>query len=258
MPSWLRHASLACGGCLVNFAEWSLLVCGHAKLPGMTSHCSRPPQREPIPHGPTAIRVRRNIAALRRKRGFSLRELAARMKSAGRPLTATGIMRVESGARRVDCDDLMAFAIALEVTPIRLLLPGSADDEPDDRERGHWLTSAVRGSFIQIWPWARGDEPLVNMAAVDPYVMDRFVSFRRENRPHLPPGILTDAEFSQHYDEMMHIVGAINDITGKTGRSAGAVIDAVQAHMLRTEMTAMLHAIGATAENPGPAITIRP
>lgn len=89
----------------------------------------------------------------------------------------------ETGDRRIDVDDLVALAVALGVTPNRLLLPGSVrDDEPVE------LLPEVRVSAIDAWKWATGDAPLPNGAAppsLQILIRDDFERlFNRENRPH--------------------------------------------------------------------------
>ena len=75
----------------------------------------------PIPIGPTGESARANIRALREARCLTTRQLAALLTAAGRPFTATAITRVEHGQRRIDVDDLTAFAAALRVKPSSLL-----------------------------------------------------------------------------------------------------------------------------------------
>jgi transcriptional regulator with XRE-family HTH domain len=61
------------------------------------------------------------VAALRQRRGWEQRQLAERVTAAGRPMSASVLGKVEAAARRVDIDDLVALAAALEVPPSRLL-----------------------------------------------------------------------------------------------------------------------------------------
>jgi transcriptional regulator with XRE-family HTH domain len=70
------------------------------------------------------------VALHRQRRGWDQAHLAQRVTEAGRTMSASVLGKVESGTRRVDADDLVALAAALEVPPGRLL-PGGADgDEP--------------------------------------------------------------------------------------------------------------------------------
>lgn len=71
----------------------------------------------------------------------------------GRHLPATGVIKTESGERRVDVDDLVAFALALNVSPLTLLLPDAwGDDEV-------WLTERRRVQSRTAWLWGQGLEP---------------------------------------------------------------------------------------------------
>jgi transcriptional regulator with XRE-family HTH domain len=82
------------------------------------------------------------VSAHRQRRGWDQRHLAARVTEAGRPMSASVLGKVEAGARRVDVDDLVALAAALEVPPARLL-PGADDDGPDPFEQASEI-GAVR------------------------------------------------------------------------------------------------------------------
>jgi transcriptional regulator with XRE-family HTH domain len=76
-----------------------------------------------VQRGPTADTVGANVKRLREERNLGLRALAGRLADAGRPLTHTALDKIERGTRRVDVDDLMALAITLGVSPLRLLMP---------------------------------------------------------------------------------------------------------------------------------------
>ncbi|MEU9643607.1 helix-turn-helix transcriptional regulator [Streptomyces sp. NPDC048188] len=72
------------------------------------------------------------VTAHRQRRGWDQAYFAERVTEAGRPMSASVLGKVESGARRVDVDDLVALAAALEVRPQELLPGGgSAADQPD-------------------------------------------------------------------------------------------------------------------------------
>lgn len=103
--------------------------------------------------GPTGERVRKRVAALRERRGLSRVELSKRLTALGHPLGLTALGRIEAGERRVDVDDLFALAVALNVSPLGLLLP----QEPAGRVR---LTESVSRGVTKIWEWAVGVKPL--------------------------------------------------------------------------------------------------
>ncbi|WP_205754732.1 helix-turn-helix domain-containing protein [Pseudarthrobacter sp. NamE5] len=107
------------------------------------------------PLGPTGETVRRNFVRLRG--GMQYKELAERLAKIGRPIPALGLRRIEAGERRVDADDLVALAVAFDVSPLTLLLP--ADGAFD-------LASPMTGvpdrevAHNTQWSWALGREPL--------------------------------------------------------------------------------------------------
>lgn len=146
-----------------------------------------------ITRGPVATHVSQNLAELRRKRGMSLAQLSEVMTStAGRPILASGLGKIETGERRVDVDDLVALAMALDVSPVRLLLPRpqpEAADAPEEtrteavlhREPGpndYVLPSGGSTPLTRVWSWACGDEPL--------WGFDKYGDWEEENRPPSP------------------------------------------------------------------------
>ncbi|SBV00556.1 hypothetical protein YW5DRAFT_01900 [Streptomyces sp. Ncost-T6T-1] len=99
---------------------------------------------------------------------MTLRSLSARLKEMGRPLSADAINKIENGAsdeprqvRRVDADDLVALAVALNVHPTALLLPPTARISGS---AGEPVTVPVTGAgdvpARVAWEWAHGMRPL--------------------------------------------------------------------------------------------------
>jgi transcriptional regulator with XRE-family HTH domain len=108
------------------------------------------------PLGATGETVRNNVRRLRGREGsnFGYAELSRRLKATGRGIPELGLRRIEEGDRRVDVDDLMALAAALEVSPITLLMPPTADaDESVDSVVG--MLTARR-----LWRWLTAEMPL--------------------------------------------------------------------------------------------------
>lgn len=144
-------------------------------------------------------------AEVARLRGrVPVRELSARLKSLGRPILPSGITKIEQGQRRVDCDDLVALAVALKVTPNRLLFgppPPDVDGYGTNPEDLYEHTSD--GMFFMrladdlalevgdVWSWAVGEDPLGNIWALaegaqsTTHAPGEVEAFRAENRP--PP-----------------------------------------------------------------------
>ena len=75
------------------------------------------------PPGHTNQHVAANLQHARRSTGVDLRTLSARIAEAGRNISPSALSKIENGDRRVDVDDLTAFAYALETTPAALLAP---------------------------------------------------------------------------------------------------------------------------------------
>jgi transcriptional regulator with XRE-family HTH domain len=101
------------------------------------------------PLGPTGERLRTNIQRIRTDKRISYRVLADRLEEIGRPIPTLGLSRLENGDRRVDADDLMALALALEVAPNELLLA------PHDVAEVA-LAPAVTMPLPRAWTWAAG------------------------------------------------------------------------------------------------------
>ncbi|MEU0098283.1 helix-turn-helix transcriptional regulator [Streptomyces sp. NPDC006267] len=79
--------------------------------------------RKAIIVGSVGDQVRVNLLRLRTVRRLSTTKLSAALRQAGRPIPPTGITRIEKGERRVDVDDLLALAQALEVPYGQLIEP---------------------------------------------------------------------------------------------------------------------------------------
>jgi len=102
--------------------------------------------------------LRKQVAAalppLRRLRGLTVRELSARLAALGAPLLASGITKIEQGARGVDVDELVALAAALNVPPARLLINFSS---------GRNLVELLPGRSYPgnaAWSFLNGEAPL--------------------------------------------------------------------------------------------------
>lgn len=108
---------------------------------------------EPIDSlGTTGETVARNVKRLRGTTPYT--ELSAQLAQLGRDIPTWGLRKIESGGRRVDADDLVALAVALEVSPLTLLTPvsDSADSEVS-------ATAAGEMTAGQLFRWFRGDAP---------------------------------------------------------------------------------------------------
>lgn len=75
--------------------------------------------------------VRGNLSMRRAELGLTAQEVADRTSTAPRPLGRSAVSELERGARRVDVDDLVALAVALETSPSDLLTPAATGTEID-------------------------------------------------------------------------------------------------------------------------------
>jgi len=73
-----------------------------------------------------------NVKMLRAKYRMSVREVSRLTASnvGGKTLTPNAVSEIENGQRKVDVDDLLALSVAMDVSPVALLMPanGSEDD----------------------------------------------------------------------------------------------------------------------------------
>lgn len=102
--------------------------------------------------GATGKTVAANIGRIRRARGISLQELESRLQGAGRRISISGLSKIENGTRKVDADDLMCIAVALDVPPSALLLPGGMPDDVVE-------VTGLRASLALLWEWMNGSGP---------------------------------------------------------------------------------------------------
>ncbi|MFE5879604.1 helix-turn-helix domain-containing protein [Streptomyces hydrogenans] len=75
----------------------------------------------PLAIGPAGHAAAQAIERTRTARGYSQRQLAARVTALGRPMTFTALSRIERTVRRCDIDDLVTIAAALGIAPQALL-----------------------------------------------------------------------------------------------------------------------------------------
>jgi hypothetical protein len=99
--------------------------------------------------GKSGEAVARNVRRLRKSRGQQYTELAVKLQDLGREIPTWGLRKIESGGRRVDADDLVALALALDVSPISLLVPIAESGEDDVEITG--LEAGVEAR--RVWRW---------------------------------------------------------------------------------------------------------
>ncbi|MFF4448922.1 helix-turn-helix domain-containing protein [Streptomyces sp. NPDC001502] len=120
--------------------------------------------------GSAPTQVARNIERVRKARQLKQKDVSDRLRAVGRPILATVISKIERGERRVDTDDVIAFALAMNVSPLTLLLP----PEGDSVSTVH-VTAEVAAKADRVWAWGRGDETLPPLwENADPQKQEEF------------------------------------------------------------------------------------
>lgn len=205
----------------------STVVNEYGYIPYMGTDTEGGPDGRQTIKGPQRDRVAANIKELRNMRGrMSLAELSARLHSLGHPLRTTQIHKIERGERKVDVDDLVALALALDVSPNRLLLPGTADPYESVQ-----LTSELSTTEHAAWRWARGRQTLYAVRPRPPgdwsglveETSGRLREFPRVNRPDIPPDPPT-AQVGPHWGELQDLWQAASTLADKIGCSVDAVL----------------------------------
>ncbi|GAA2750220.1 helix-turn-helix domain-containing protein [Amnibacterium kyonggiense] len=110
--------------------------------------------------GPTGLTVAFNLRRLRTSAGLDLRLMSKRLSDLGRPISPAALSRIENLERRVDSDDLVVMALALEVNPNALLLPPTGHPAKVIE-----LGPTVRVNADEAWRWARGEHTIGTDAA---------------------------------------------------------------------------------------------
>jgi len=177
---------------------------------------------------PVAARVAANVRMLRNERRLDLADVSETMTALGRPLSLNGLSKVERGKRGIDVDDLLALALALDVSPLRLLLtPEAGEDQVA-------LTAQVGTSERLAWEWATGESPL-DVPEV-PFIhagrkvtppdsrpdlqlgahRQRAGAFRAVNRPHVEGGDWTMDEVEPYLSDL-----SASAVAAKAAHAAG-------------------------------------
>jgi transcriptional regulator with XRE-family HTH domain len=123
--------------------------------------------------GPAGRRVAENLRIWRKRRGLTTVQLEERLGEIGWHILESGISRTEGGTRAVAADDLMSYAVALDVPPTTLLMPPAQTTLPlgDVIE----LTPSRLSTLGSAWAWMTGERSL---SGTDD------VLFVARNRPH--------------------------------------------------------------------------
>jgi transcriptional regulator with XRE-family HTH domain len=169
-----------------------------------------PERKNPI--DATGKRVAETVAAVRDSSRMSYRELSDALDELGRGIPTLGLSRIERLERRVDADDLVALALALKVSPNRLLLPASASSD-----RTIELTNKFSASERDAWSWAQGQ--------VVPG-RRRYGGFRASNVPLDPRWDFS--AIAEHFSQVHAVTNLVTDLAEEAGISPLELLALVQ------------------------------
>jgi len=159
--------------------------------------------------------VAENVRVLRRQEGLELAALSARLEGLGQPISVSGLSKLELGTRGVDVDDLVALAVALDVSPSRLLMSPTAS-----RDKPVKLTPNTEASEEAAWNWMAGDRSLrwPEVVATGEWDLKPLIRWIDENRPHAPAsGQLTVDEVSGQETHLLPVAAAAIKASEQTG-----------------------------------------
>jgi transcriptional regulator with XRE-family HTH domain len=101
--------------------------------------------------GAAAETVSANVKRLRKDQNLGLRGLANKLGEVGRPLGHSAVDQIEKGTRRVDVDDLMALAAALDVAPVTLLMPDTTAEGWDTAVEATGIPDGITAQHLWLW-----------------------------------------------------------------------------------------------------------
>lgn len=110
--------------------------------------------------GPAGEILGRNVQRIREAQRLTYVALSNRLAELGRPVAVLGLRRIERGERRVDVDDLLALALALNVSPTDLIVPNTLDRHsfsvtPTVAAPASTVREFVRGEMVIVEPAGR-------------------------------------------------------------------------------------------------------
>lgn len=105
---------------------------------------------------PIGITLAEQIASIRAHRRMTFVELSARLAAIGQPIPILGLRRIERRERQVSVADLLALALALDVAPVDLIVPATAEHVA--------VTATVNMRAAVAREWIRGEHAPVEAA----------------------------------------------------------------------------------------------
>lgn len=108
------------------------------------------------PLGPSGEAVAENIERLIGEKNLTFAALSKLLTEMKRPIPPLGLRKIVGRTRRVDADDLVALAAALDVSPVTLLMPNTEHGRDEVQVTGSEHPVGAQ----ELWFWLRADTPL--------------------------------------------------------------------------------------------------
>lgn len=109
--------------------------------------------------GWTGKTVMYNLPRYRGLRRMTLTDVADKLEELGRPMSVPTLSGIENGRRRIDVDDLVYLALALDVSPAALMMP-PADDPDTDMAGAPCPDDYPTPEAVDWWSWLTSCHPL--------------------------------------------------------------------------------------------------
>ena len=183
----------------------------------------------------------------RGRRGWTQRQLAARLSKLGLAVHQTKIGKWEAGERRITLDEALAISVALDVSPAHMIA-GSYSDE-GLRSPSITLSSATAPvSARQMRMWVRGQQPLWGQDEKRFYTEvapDEWLAMRRPGVTVLLRGVeeLVDAWADDDRESALDIIEALSDELGRQRRALARETSGATRHQRLVAATDQLGAV---------------
>lgn len=135
-------------------------------------------------NGPIGKQVGEALARERNARRLTTAGLAEEVDGLGVAMTASTVTKIEKQDRRVTVDELIAFAVALDVSPVTLLLPTK-------RTESVQITEELAAPWEQTWRWAHGEVALPGSSGDTASDSAKWLA---DNRPYMSQLTLHEVE----------------------------------------------------------------
>ena len=170
--------------------------------------------------GPTSKHVAENVERLRKLRRLHQKDVSALLADIGRPMLPTVISKIERGERRIDVDDLVALALAFNVSPLTLLLPPASSEEAVELTENVAVTSATAwawgAGFKTAMDWTPGEGVNLASPGADPAIpleaQDRKQEFVRRQTEYVAAALPAERRASYHYHPAVRLAQQLKDL----------------------------------------------